>query len=181
MGHLITVQNILKLLGGPLHLERDDYPIKSEFFPFEFHLSPLSLDVLAKYVVAESPMDWPPSVSTAEKAEILQRAQGSANSAAVKRVGLLYDKLVELLGDHDKLPDELFRAETFPFQAQFDEYGRGYAAGARGDSKLTAPDVLIGRAATRTQAINALKQIAQQGEAGETIDADQEDSHFTVF
>ena len=24
MGHLITVQNVLRLLGGPLHLERDD-------------------------------------------------------------------------------------------------------------------------------------------------------------
>src|SRR5262245_34570971 len=26
MGHLITVQNVLKVLGGPLHLDREDYP-----------------------------------------------------------------------------------------------------------------------------------------------------------
>ena len=42
MGHLVTVQNVLKLLGGPLHLDREDYPWASGFYPFEFTLEVLS-------------------------------------------------------------------------------------------------------------------------------------------
>jgi hypothetical protein len=26
MGHLLTVQNILALLGGPINIDREDYP-----------------------------------------------------------------------------------------------------------------------------------------------------------
>src|SRR5262245_61450705 len=28
MGHLITVQNLLKLIGGPITLDREDYPFR---------------------------------------------------------------------------------------------------------------------------------------------------------
>src|SRR5438105_3657530 len=58
MGHLITVQNILRLIGGPLHLEREDYPFRSDFYPFHFTLEPATKSSLAKYVVAESPKEW---------------------------------------------------------------------------------------------------------------------------
>ena len=55
MGHLITVQNLLRLVGGPLNLEREDYPFRSQLYPFPFRLEPLSKASLAKYVVAEMP------------------------------------------------------------------------------------------------------------------------------
>jgi hypothetical protein len=58
MGHLMSVQNVLRLLGAPLHLERDDYPWDTPFYPFPFMLEPLTLDSLAKYVYTESPADW---------------------------------------------------------------------------------------------------------------------------
>src|SRR5439155_24322295 len=58
MGHLMTVQNLLRCLGGPLNLDRDDYPWDSEFYPFPFQLEPLTRASLAKYVYAESPKDW---------------------------------------------------------------------------------------------------------------------------
>ena len=58
MGHLITVQNLLILLGSPVTLDREDYPWDSEFYPFTFHLRPLSLDSLATYICAESPPRW---------------------------------------------------------------------------------------------------------------------------
>jgi rubrerythrin len=58
MGHLVTVQNVLKLLGGP-HLDREDYPSVSSFYPYAFTLEPVSQKSLAKYVVAESPDVWP--------------------------------------------------------------------------------------------------------------------------
>src|SRR5260221_10124422 len=58
MGHLITVQNVLRVIGGPLPLEREDYPFRSDFYAFHFRLEPLTKNSLAKYVVAESPEGW---------------------------------------------------------------------------------------------------------------------------
>src|ERR1043165_33074 len=46
-GQLITVQNILLLMGGPVSFERSDSPGSSPFYPFEFRLEPLSLKSLA--------------------------------------------------------------------------------------------------------------------------------------
>src|SRR2546423_945171 len=57
MGHLVTVQNLLRLLGGPLNFQREEFPFVSEFYPFHFRLEPLSVHSLAKYVVAEMPAD----------------------------------------------------------------------------------------------------------------------------
>src|SRR6059058_2028997 len=34
MAHLLTVQNILLLLGGPPNFEREDYPFRSDLYPF---------------------------------------------------------------------------------------------------------------------------------------------------
>jgi len=42
MGHLITVQNLLRVIGGPLTFEREDYPFRSELYPYPFQLEPLS-------------------------------------------------------------------------------------------------------------------------------------------
>ena len=80
MGHLITVQNLLRLIGGPFNFEREDYPFSSGFYPFNFTLEKLTLDSLAKYVVAESPLDW----HGAEADEIRARAE-RANRGPVVR------------------------------------------------------------------------------------------------
>src|SRR5438477_7366657 len=42
MGHLITVQNLLRLIGAPITLEREDYPFRGDLYPFHFRLEPLS-------------------------------------------------------------------------------------------------------------------------------------------
>src|SRR4051794_2866107 len=55
MGHLITVQNLLRLIGGPLVLEREDYPFRGDLYPFHFRLEPVSKESLSKYIVAEMP------------------------------------------------------------------------------------------------------------------------------
>ena len=57
MGHLITVQNLLHILGAPLHFGREHSPFASEIYPFRFKLEPISLHSLAKYTMAESPID----------------------------------------------------------------------------------------------------------------------------
>ena len=38
MGHLLCVQNLLCLLGGPLNFEREDYPWDTPYYPFPFRL-----------------------------------------------------------------------------------------------------------------------------------------------
>ena len=57
MGHLITVQNLLQALGLPPNFEREDFPPRKDLYPFALHLEPLSQHSLAKYVVAEAPLD----------------------------------------------------------------------------------------------------------------------------
>jgi ferritin-like protein len=180
MGHLITVQNVLKLLGGPLHLDREDFPWISAFYPYRFHLEPASLGSLAKYVVAESPEIWPANVAVEEREKIIALAHMDAEQA-VARVGTLYHSIIGILLDPCKIPGALFRAETYPYQASWDEWGRGYAAGARGRTPTTTPDVIILRASSRSEAIAALSKIAEQGEAVSFIAADAEESHFSRF
>ena len=56
MGHLITVQNLLLLIGGPLHFGREDYPFDvAPIYPFTFELERLTRQSLAKYILAEMP------------------------------------------------------------------------------------------------------------------------------
>ena len=180
MGHLLTVQNLLRLLGGPTHLDREDFPWISGFYPFAFSLQPASRQSIAKYVIAESPEVWPDSVSKSER-DSIEKLASEDTGMQVGRVGVLYQKLIAMVGDPHALKDDDFRTGTYATQATFDDWGRGYAAGARGATAGTAPDVLVLRAGNRAQAVYALKQIAEQGEATQLLVADQEDSHFMRF
>ena len=57
MGHLVTVQNLLLLLGASPHLDRDDLLPRSGKEPSPFELEPAALESLAKYTIIESPLD----------------------------------------------------------------------------------------------------------------------------
>jgi hypothetical protein len=91
MGHLATVQNLLRLIGGPMTFEREDYPFPSDLYPFKFRLEPLSKHSLAKYVLAEMPAN----LDNAEIVDIKKHARepGDADFAdstsPVNRVGLI--------------------------------------------------------------------------------------------
>jgi Ferritin-like len=183
MAHLISVQNILRLIGGPLNLDRNDYPWDAPFYPFEFALEPLSRASLARYVVTESPEHWPSDVSAEEKQEIIDLAM-AGQAVPVKRVGDLYSLMIEVVGDESLLPDALFQADMLPYQASWDEWGRAYRQGARGatlTSDRKTPDLLIMTAYSRASAVAALKAIAQQGEAANIDPAIDETSHFRRF
>lgn len=65
MGHLLTVQNLLSGIGLPPNVEREDFPFRSDLYPFNFHLDPLSERSLAKYVFAESPEKVPAGATAA--------------------------------------------------------------------------------------------------------------------
>ena len=103
MGHLATVLNLLRFIGAPIALDREDYPWDSDLVPYPFALERLTRATLAKYILAESPEKWPADVSAAERAEIERLAAGPGK-ARVNRVGVLYDELTKLFGDASRLP-----------------------------------------------------------------------------
>ncbi|WP_160330239.1 ferritin-like domain-containing protein [Streptomyces roseifaciens] len=165
MGHLLTVQNLLIALGGPVNLGREDYPWGTDFYPFPFTLRRLTPESLARYICAESPPDW-----TGEEAERIKRLAAGEQGMPVNRVGALYERLSEILQDRSRIPDAAFQASTLPNQASWDEWGRGYTRGQRGrDSgnvpELQSPDLLIIRVRSRDSALTALSRIGEQGEA----------------
>jgi hypothetical protein len=178
MGHLVTVQNVLRFIGAPLNLSRDDYPWDLPFFPFPFQLEPLSLDSLAKYVFAESPTDW-----TGPLADEIRKRVAHATPRP-HRVGALFDLMLKLLGNDELIPDAAFRPATYAMQATWDEWGRGYLNGARGNfsgmNPPQTPSLLVTPVQSRTDALNALKGIAEQGEATSS-DSPNAPSHFVRF
>lgn len=181
MGHLITVQNVLRLIGGPLNLDREDYPWGSQFYPFDFTLEPLTKDSLARYIYAEMPADW----DDAEAREIKKRATQSSSGQTLHRVGELYDRMQKILANPEYIKDADFQAATTTFQASWDEWGRGYMRGARGQATASprqrTPDVIVRPVSTRDEAVEALAAVGKQGEARFLDQDDDEESHFRRF
>ena len=175
MGHLISVQNSLRLIGSPLHMEREDEPWDSPFYPFPFTLEPLTLDSLAKYVYAESPVDWDGG-ALGDEIRLRVRAQTDDSH----QVAALFNTLIPLVADPDYLPDAAFDPSTLPAQADFAEWGRGYQGGHRGrpsGQPTQTPDVLVVPQTCRDDMVAALHAISQQGEATSGTTA----SHFVRF
>lgn len=182
MGHLITVQNVLRCIGGPLNLDREDYPWDSNLYPFPFELEPLTLKSLAKYVYAEAPDK---SVWTGPEADAIRAlALTDTNGQDIHRVGLLFDTLQKLFTDETLLKNSDFRADTYPYQANWDEWGRGYQGGKHStvgdETKVDGPDVLVLPVSSRSDCLAALNAVATQGEATEDA-ADNQPSHFNRF
>jgi Ferritin-like len=180
MGHLLTVQNVLRLIGGQLNLDRQDVPWDIPFYPYPFALEKLTRKSLGKYVFAEAPTDWPPDVTPEERKEIEEAVDDKG--AKPHRVGELYAAMIGLLSDRDLLPDFLFREETYPFQSSWDEWGRGYNGIQRGAVPGNpSPNVILSRLASRGDAVAALQRVAEQGEAPSEDPGGLELSHFRRF
>jgi hypothetical protein len=181
MGHFLTVQNILRLIGGDLNLDREDFPWDVPFYPYDFALEPLSRTSLAKYIFAEAPNEWPPDLTDGEKKEI-EAAVHMKPQEVPHRVGQLYELMIDLLSDPRALPDSVFLEETVPFQASWDEWGRGYNGVQRGTKPQDpSPNVILQRVSSRSEAVSALTLIARQGEWPEADPKEQELSHFRRF
>lgn len=204
MGHLLTVQNILCLIGAPVHFARENYPWTVPYYPYPFRLEKLTRSSLACYVHAEMPphitamLKKYPELSRRfkdfaekDKAEIdrlvKERARGQIHTVAA-----IYDEIVRIIGNEHLIPDSAFDEESYVCQASWDDWGRGYGPELRrldaGGSSAQDPErqreasLLIMRAATRSEALTALKAIGSQGEA---IHLEQkrtdELSHFERF
>jgi hypothetical protein len=200
MGHLLTVQNLLILVGGPVCFKRSNFPVDTPYLPFPFRLEPVTAKSLAWYVYAEAPTDWQTLLRThsrnrrksiAADLKLIDDLVGDEVLAGhTHTVGQLYDRIIEIIADADCIPDADFRAETYPHQANWDDWGRGYAPAPARPGETTPPKVAVGDrsnilimpVATRTEALAALREIGGQGEAAHLQEPDSEEpSHFDRF
>jgi len=180
MGHLVTVQNVLTALGGPLQFNREDYPHDNVLYESGFRLQPLTLRSLATYICAESPKNW----DTPEAREIKRQAKVETG-ADVNRVGRLYEELITVISDPALVADSTFNAGSEVFQASWDAWGRGFRQGLPGTQSGEDRDprdeheLVIVTVRDRASAIDALEQVGEQGEG---FDSPEEDaSHFERF
>lgn len=172
MAHLLSVQNLLRALGGPLNFEREDYPF-NVFYPFPFQLEPFSFKSIARYVLAEmpDPSTIPPALGF-DVAEVKRDAEVTEPGEVVNRVGALFalltelvDKLIDQPADPSQRPD--FRLETLGLQASRDE---GWAI----------DQMILELVRNKAEAKALVERIGSQGE-GPGQPAEEGTSHFRRF
>ena len=176
MGHLMTVQNLLALLGLAPNFEREDCPPRTDLYPFPLVLQPLTQASLAKYVVAEAP--W--NATGIER--ITELATGKAGST-LNHVGILYGLLGLVFCRHDRLEagatghehwDAIVRviAEAAKEQAPLDRWHlTDDQFQPDTDDQQANPDhwqffegLRVHRVADRAAASQAIRDIGEQGE-----------------
>ncbi|MGY1617379.1 ferritin-like domain-containing protein [Geodermatophilus sp. SYSU D00691] len=162
MAHLLTEQNLLRFLGGPLNLEREDFPFRSALYPFPLSLEPLTRTSLAKYVSAEMPA----APDAADIQEIVARATAGTGGMRPNRVGILFDTLVDVFADPAKLADGDLRSDT------------ATDLQARPEDWLGFGQLIVRTVATRDEAVAALRAIGEQGEGAAQPSPGEPPSHF---
>ena len=165
MAHFAAVQNLLRFVGGPLNFDREDFPFRTDLYPFPFHLEPLSRRSLARYVSAEMPAA---SGVDARTLGDVARLAGSFGTGPVNRVGILYARLRSLFADPGRLPDIMFRPGSATTMQ---------ALPARYRSDVGHGPLFLRPVRDRAGAVRLLEEIAGQGEG----DTDMPDSHFLTF
>ena len=184
MGHLATLQNLLHLLGGPLNFNREHSPYASEIYPFRFKLEAVTLDSLAKYVVAESPATLPADLPQ-EDAELYQQilidARRSNDGRDVQHVGPIFARLEQLFAEEVK--DEDFRLDTAALQAKFADWGFQPRTAQTGEKLIVESVEQTNIAEIRAAAQKAVRDIGQQGEGFDLPPggSGQTESHFERF
>ncbi|WP_298913992.1 ferritin-like domain-containing protein [uncultured Roseobacter sp.] len=162
MGHLMAVQNILSAIGGVLNFEREDYPFNI-FYPFPFKLEPFSVSAVARYVLAEMP---DPTTIPDEIGFSLEEVRSDAGLAPgagnVNRVGLLFELLLELIGEAD---EDLLIAGAEVYQGD----PGAWRAGING--------LVLNKVSTKAEVLKMVDEIAEQGE-GVSLPGTPGVSHF---
>jgi hypothetical protein len=162
MAHLVDVQNLLRFVGGPLNLDREDFPFRSGFYPFPFRLERLHRASLARYVVAEMP------ARSGVDPQLIADAVHLATGGPVNRVGALYNRLSELFGDAERLPDSVFRPDTADLlQARPSRFRADVGHGP----------LYLRTVRSRAEALALLADVANQGEGEGSV----AESHFLAF
>ena len=185
MGHLITVQNLLTLIGAPLNFGREHSPYASQIYPFRFKLEPVTTHSLAKYVVAESPAELPPDFTEDDRRLLEETIEPEADAAndghPVQHVGPIFARLEMLFRDSvSGLGDPDFIHGGDRRQGLYADWG--YDAEGQQQGERLIIDAFDGAdvGALRTAATNAIKAIGGQGEGFDPSPAGME-SHFERF
>jgi hypothetical protein len=187
MGHLATVQNLLHLIGGPLNFNREHSPYASEIYPFRFKLEPLTLDSLAKYVIAESPEPLPerfPAEDGQLLSELAEDAQRSNDGRPVTHVGAIFARLQRLFrGGDGGLLDEDFCLDRQQLQARRGDWGYEPKRPSEGEALIIESFDAADAASLRSAAVAAVQKIGAQGEGFDLPPAGpgEPESHFERF
>jgi hypothetical protein len=146
MGHLLTVQNVLVLLGAPINLGREMMPWDHHFYPFKFSLEVLSKQSLQRFIYAEMPTlenvgtdppgkSVPPAIDKQttidEQKAIIQEVTDAFPDANMHQIGELYAEIIDLIADPSRIPDSAFNEASYDMQASWDDWGRGYKPAPR--------------------------------------------------
>jgi hypothetical protein len=169
MAHLVTIQNLLRFIGGPLNLEREDFPFRTLLYPFPLQLEPLTRTSLAKYVAAEMPAAPPQSPELIQ--EIVDRATAATGGLAINRVGVMYETLTSIFEDETKLIGSDLRPDDPPGQFQ----------AAPGDWHAFSAALLVRAVGSREEAVAALRAIGEQGEGLANPAQGAPPSHYDRF
>src|SRR6201999_1289760 len=165
MGHLMSAQNMLLALGAPMNFEREDFPYNA-FYPYPFELRPVSIQSLARYVLAEMPDESqiPPALNF-NHAEGRQDAGVASPGRDINRVGALFELLVQLagaLGAPDVLPlSAAYQADPASWHAPFN-------------------NLVLSKLASVADLTHLISGIGAQGE-GPLEPTSEQPSHFVRF
>ena len=207
MSHLMTVQNLLKLVGDAPDLDRQDFgPASSNeerLFPFDLLLEPITHESLAKYVVAESPKNIPAEIDPTLMARIVEVATKGIGTP-VNRVGTLYTLLGAVFGSEGLLAEKAAMGD--PWYVMVNDLAAEAATAYGGRDRLHLPDAAFQPDSIHTQAtdrdwdrsivhnidefrvhiadgreaaLEALRDIGLQGEGPSSVKS--EDAHFIRF
>ena len=166
---------------------REHSPYASEIYPFRFKLEPLTLDSIAKYVIAESPAVLPdrfPNEDETLLEQLAEDAKRSNDGRPVRHVGLIFARLKQLLrGGDDSLRDEDFRLDRHRLQAKFEDWGFEPRSLAVGEPLIVESFGAADIAQVRSAATAAVEKIGAQGEGFDLPPAGpgQPESHFERF
>jgi hypothetical protein len=180
MGHLVTVENLLQLIGGPLSFERQEFPAPAMLYPFDFTLQPLTRRSLAEYVLAEMPDEHviKELKLTEQIAEVKKAAGGDTGSTKVNRVGRIYDAITKLFTIPGQGKQPVAKNPHFIASADIESSSLRYQA-SFGEWGLGSTETLVLAAGNRPDALTALQKVSEQGE-GSTI-GNLPESHFGRF
>jgi hypothetical protein len=169
MGHLMSVQNLLRLIDAPLHLGGRTAQTNPGTLPFLYALEPPSTGSLAKYITAERPAYVADPV-VREKLERIADVARQANAGQpVAHIGAIYERLRQIF--EAELDDSHFHDDVDGVQARWDDWGYDATDYSQHHSRKVlvchvAPDPRpsMDQLSPRQQAVAAIEQISEQGE-----------------
>lgn len=184
MGHFITVQNLLLILGESPYWSRQDLSPQVNLDPIPFRLEPFSKSSLAKYVAAESPLLRQGDPDFDELEAIIKEAE-IASMTQIHHVGLIYAHLYWLFQETDGAegPWVNFPGDQFPPGEHVSNADLHLDNGVLGrqatldEWSSSVDDFYVDTAEQRSEALTAIWRIAAQGEGFVNV----ERSHFSLF